>query len=86
MDMMVDIFAEQVYGKIALKKMASDNEDFRLYAARWMGNGRSRDVMEVTGAVFRIAKSGINKGCLSIMMKGTKRTAYVTSAEMIEGV
>lgn len=86
MDMTVDIFAEQVYGKIALKKMAIDNENFRLYAVRWMGDGRSHDVMEVTGAVFRIAKSGINKGCLSIMVKGTKRTAYVTAAEMVAGV
>jgi hypothetical protein len=83
MDMEQDIFAEYPYGKVAIQKMAPVPENFRLYSAGWLGdNPKDRSVMEVNGAEFRVAKSGPNKGKLSIMIPGTKRTAYVTNAEM----
>lgn len=40
------------------------------------------DVMKVTGAEFRIAKTGKYAGKLSIIVKGTDRTAYVTKEEI----
>lgn len=83
MDMGHDVFAEQSFGKVALQKMAPVPENFRLYCAGWLGDKpESWDVMEVTGAEFRIAKRGPNKGKLSILVPGTKRTVYVTRAEM----
>lgn len=78
-----DIFAEQSFGKAALKKLDPVAENFRLYEAEWLGDKPSEwDVMKVTGAEFRTAMSGKNKGKLSIRIKGTERTAYVTKAEM----
>lgn len=83
MDMEDDIFAKQPYGKVALEKLAPVPENFRLYRAGWLGDKPEEfTVMEVIGAQFRAAKSGPNKGKLSIMVPGTKRTAYVTEAEM----
>lgn len=83
MDMEKDVFADQSYGKAALKKMAPVPANFRLYAAGWLGKKpEDFDVMEVTGAEFRVAKSGPNKGKLSVLVPGTKRTVYVTKAEM----
>lgn len=40
------------------------------------------DGMKVTGAEFREAKTGPNKGMRSVLVKGTKRTAFVTVDEM----
>jgi hypothetical protein len=79
MDMTTDIFAEQSYGKAALKKMGDVPATFRLFMAGWLGNS---DTMEVKGAEFRKALSGKNKGMLTVLVKGTGRTAYVTVAEM----
>ena len=83
-DMERDIFAEQTYGMIALEKLAPVHENFRLYSAGWLGEGTQFDVMAVKGAVFRPAKSGPNKGKLSIIVKDTSRIAYVTKEEMAE--
>lgn len=82
MDMTVDVFADQSYGKIALQKLAPTDPNFRLYLAGWIENKPPFEVMEVKGAVFREAKRGPNKGKLSIMVPGTGRKVYVTSAEM----
>lgn len=38
--------------------------------------------MKVTGAEFREAKTGPNKGKLAVIVKDSKRVAYVTSEEM----
>lgn len=85
MDLREDIFAPHPYGKAALKKLGPVPENFRLYEAGWLGDRpQDADVMEVRGAEFREAKSGPNKGKLSIMVKDTKRTVYVTRAEMKE--
>ena len=83
MDMEQDVFADQPYGKVALQKLAPVPENFRLYSACWLGKEpKDFTVMEVTGAEFRVAKTGPNKGKLSVLVAGTKRTTYVTSAEM----
>lgn len=83
MDMEKDIFAECTYGKIALKKMGPVPENFRLFCAGWLGDKPSEwDVMKVTGAEFRVAKAGPNKGKLCIRVKGTDRNAFVSRDEM----
>lgn len=79
---MEDIFAQQSYGKVALAKMKPDNPDFILYCAGWVGDIHTTDTMKVEGAVFRAAKSGPNKGKGVIEVKGTRKVAYVTVAEM----
>jgi hypothetical protein len=83
MDMQKDLMAEQAYGKAALKKLAPTPENFLLYEAGWLGDKPSEwTVMKVTGAEFRVAKTGPNKGKLSVMVAGSKRTAFVTEEEM----
>jgi len=83
-DMSQDIMAELNFGKAALKKLAPIAENFRFYEAGWMGNKQSEwTVMRVTGAEFREAKAGPHKGKLSVLVKGTKRTAFVTKEEML---
>jgi len=79
----IDVFAETSYGKIALQKISPADSDFRLYYAGWMGAANDRQVMKVSGAVFRPAKRGRFKGQLHIKVPDTERTAYVTSEEMI---
>ncbi len=79
-DMKVDIFADTSYGKIALRKLGDLPGNFRLYAAQVVG--ANEDTIKVTGAEFREAKSGQNKGKLSIRIKGTEKTTYVSSVEM----
>lgn len=83
-DMEKDLFAEQSYGKLALKKIGSVPENFRLYAAGWLGK-KPEDwkVMKVKGAEFCVAKSGPNKGRMTIMVKGSQRTAQVTREEIL---
>ncbi|WP_341744676.1 hypothetical protein [Azonexus hydrophilus] len=82
-DMTRDLFAEQPYGKIALAKMGAVPENFRLYQAGWLGNKPEEwTVMKVIGAEFRAAKSGPNKGKLTIPVEGTTRTAFVTAEEI----
>lgn len=78
-----DIFAQQPYGKAALKKLGPVAENFRLYSAGWLGEQpKDWDTMEIKGAEFRAAKSGPNKGKLVIEIPGTRRTVYVSRAEM----
>lgn len=84
MDMKNDLFADQTFGKIALQKVAPTDTNFRLYKAGWIGDPRRREIMEVTGAVFREALRGPNKGQLSIMVPHTSRSVYVTAREMDE--
>jgi hypothetical protein len=81
-DMTKDFFADQSYGKIALKKFGKVSENFRLFYAGWLGKGMERDVMEVKGAEFRKALTGPNRGKLSIKVQGTERTTFVTAEQM----
>ncbi len=83
MDMEKDIFAEALYGQVALKKLAPVPANFRLYSAGWLGEKPADwTTMKVTGAEFRVAKTGKNAGQLSIMIEGTRRDAYVTRQEI----
>ena len=83
MNMDKDVFADCTYGQIALKKLAPVPETFRLYSAGWIEE-KPKDwkTMKVTGADFSVAKAGPNKGQLSIMVKGSTRSAFVSRAEM----
>jgi hypothetical protein len=82
-DMSKDIFADFSYGKVALIKLAPVPEKFRLFSAGWLGEKPADwKTMKVTGAEFREAKSGPQKGKLAIMVQGTQRSAYVTKEEM----
>ena len=75
-DMTVDIFAETDYGKAALAKIKPNDPNFRLYCAGFVDN---HGTMRVTGGVFRVATRGRFKGVLSVLVKGTVQTVYVTS-------
>ncbi|WP_240493570.1 hypothetical protein [Pandoraea sp. ISTKB] len=79
---MEDIFAKMPFGKVALEKLAPVEQNFRLFSAGWLGDGKSREVMQISGAVFREAKSGPRKGTLCMQVPGTTRTTFVTAAEM----
>lgn len=71
------------YGKAALSKLAPVAENFRIYEAGWLGDKPGEwTVMEVKGMEFRAAKTGPNKGKLTVPVAGTKRTTYVTKDEM----
>lgn len=77
--------AEQCYGKAAMVKLAPTTDNFRLYLAEWLGDEPSEwMVMKVTGAEFRAAKTGPNKGKLTVMVRGTKRSVFVTKEEMLK--
>lgn len=82
-DMSQDIFASCSYGQVALRKLAPVPGNFRLYFASWLET-KSEDwqTMKVTGAEFRSARSGPNKGRLSIKVSGTERSVCVTKDEM----
>ncbi len=82
MSMEIDIFAETDYGKIALRKIAPTDPNFRLYEAGWLGKHGKSDVMEVKGAVFRPLKTGPYKGKLGVRVQGTDEMAYVTADEL----
>ena len=78
-DMKVDIFVDTNYGKAALRKLSKLGklpENFRLYSACLVGTDEG--TIKVDGAEFRLAKSGPNKGSLSILIKGTEKTVYVS--------
>lgn len=84
MDVEVDTFAQTGFGKAALCKMGEVPENFRLYEAGWLGERPEEfSVMEVKGAEFRAAKRGPNKGKLSIIVPGTRRTVYVSREEIL---
>lgn len=81
-DMTKKIFEGLPFGKAALKKMGDVPENFRLYFAEMKGKYPDYHGMQIEGAEFRQAKTGKNKGKLSILIKGTKRSTYVTAAEI----
>lgn len=82
-DMSVDVFAQSIYGKVALRKLAPLPDNFRLFSAEKLGEKPGDWVsIKVTGAEFRQAKSGPNMGKLCIKVEGTMRSAYVTKEEM----
>ena len=81
-DMTEKFYEQYPYGKAALKKMGNVPENFRLYSAGLQGRYPDFHGMEVSGAEFREAKTGKNKGKLYIMIANTRRTVYVSNAEI----
>lgn len=80
-----NVMQKQPYAQIALKRMGAVPENFLVYRAEWLGTEKDpKDwvEMKVTGAQFREAKRGPNKGELCIKVPHTDRVAYVTEAEM----
>lgn len=81
----MDLFMNEPQTIVALRKIKLKSPNFRVYCCGWLETGgppETWEVMEVTGAEFREAKSGPRKGELCIMVPGTKRTAFVTVAEI----
>ncbi|WP_196491432.1 hypothetical protein [Comamonas testosteroni] len=76
------IMEETAYGRAALKKLGEVPGNFRIYSAGWLGNFSNPHGMQVSGAEFRQAKSGPNKGKLHFKIEGTDRTTYVSKAEI----
>lgn len=81
-----DIYGSLPFGQAALKKMIVPNGNFRIYVAELLdpNNPRRSRRMKVSGAVFREAKRGPNKGKLVMMVPGSIQTAIVTAAEIME--
>lgn len=77
-----DIMGKTAFGQIALSKMENTSENFRIFAAKWLGDPRKATVMKVDGAEFRRAEKGKNKGKLTIKVPGTAQTVYVTAEEI----
>ena len=86
MDMTNDIFAEHESGKAALKKMFPNGnmpDNFRLYYGKAIEpSDNTSGLFIFVGAEFRHAKSGPNKGQLSIKVPGTEIEAVVTREDM----
>jgi hypothetical protein len=56
---------------------------FVWYAFEWLGdNPKDWEIMKVTGSETRISKSGKNKGEPIIVRGATKKTVYLTRAEI----
>lgn len=83
MDMEQDVFAQFSSGKIALTKFAPVSADFRLFESEWLGDKPENwGVMKITGADFHVAKTGKDAGKRTILVKGTKRSVFVTRKEI----
>ena len=85
MDMTEDIFATTTSGQLALKKMFKDREmpeNFRLYCGNSLGEPGNTAGIHFIGAEFRVAKSGPNKGLLSIKIPDTDVETVVTKEEV----
>lgn len=85
--MAADVMHETSYGRAALRKlgaMAPVGEAFRLYAAEWLGGSKPEEwhAMKVTGAEFREATRGPNKGKRTVRVQNSTRIAIVTIEEM----
>ena len=82
-DMTEKIFETTKFGQAALQKLNHVTNSFRLFDAGWLETKpEDFNIMKVTGAEFRVAKFGKNKGKMTIIVPGTKRTVYVTKAEI----
>lgn len=73
------IFADYPFGRAALARLAPLPENFVLFEAENLGKGNG---MKVTGAVFRLAMRGPNKGKRTIMVPGTQQVVYLSVDEI----
>lgn len=67
----------------ALKRIGNPDPNFMVHLYSWLGHGPN-SVMQITGSLFREAKSGKRKGEVCIQVKGTEETVYLTSKEVQE--
>ena len=72
---------EMAYVKAAVKKLGDVPENFFIYRLAWIGTGKAA-VMQLTGAVFREAKKGKNKGEMCIVIKGSEKVTHMTHEEI----
>ena len=73
------MYADYPFGKAALARLAPLPDNFVLCEAELLGAGNG---MKVTGAVYRAAKSGPNKGMLTIKVPGTQKVVYLSVEEI----
>lgn len=71
------------HGRLALQKFGNVPENFRLFDAGLQPEDPVNWVrMRVTGAEFRAAKTGPNKGKLTQLLAGTTRTVVLERHEL----
>ncbi len=82
-DMTEDVFGGTPMGKVAMVKFGKVSDTFRIYEMGWLEE-RPEDFnyMDAKGADFRRAKTGKNKGKLSIMIPGSIRKVIITKEEI----
>lgn len=84
---MENIFADTAFGKAALEKLSPVEEGFMLFECGWVGKTikelKDNGLMKCTGAVFREAKNGKNKGKRTVIVKGTERSTFITRQEIL---
>lgn len=82
-DMTQDIFADYPFGKAARHKLEKLYgplpENFRFYDAF---NHGGLIGMQVSGAEFRRASSGPNKGLLTIIIPSTRKSVFLSREEI----
>ena len=78
-DMTHDEFAGFPFGKAALEKLSPLPANFRLYEAENLLDGKG---MKITGAEFRVAQRGHNKGKLSVLVPGTRKVVRLSQEEV----
>ena len=68
----------------ARAKWKNLDPNFFVYLYSWKGEfaDRGNCIMEITGAVFREAKSGPRKGQKCIKVPNTERSTFLTSTEV----
>ncbi|WP_287919133.1 hypothetical protein [Comamonas sp.] len=84
-DMRNAIYHQMDFGQLALQKLGQLDPNFRLYLAGIKPEPpKEWTHMEVVGAVFREPKSGPNKGTLSMMVPGTRKSVKLSRSELTE--
>ncbi len=82
-DMRNAIYHQMDFGQLALQKLGHTDQNFRLYLAGIKPEPpKEWTHMEVVGAVFREPKTGPNKGTLSLMVPGTRKSVKLTRSEL----
>lgn len=84
-DMRNAIYHQMDFGQLALQKLGQLDPNFRLYLAGIMPEPpKEWTHMKVVGAIFREPTSGPNKGTLSMMVPGTRKSVKLSRSELAE--
>lgn len=82
-DMRNAIYHQMDFGQLALQKLGQTDPNFRLYLAGIKPEPpKEWTHMEVVGAVYREPKTGPNKGTLSLMVPGTRKSVKLSRSEL----